>query len=271
MSHEALLLADDMGVGKTIQTIAALRLLTLQRQIESALIIVRAGGQGLNLQEASYVFHFDRWWNPAIGQQAEDRSHRFGQVFPAHVYIYTWEDTVEERIERVLQQKQAFFEELIDDVSIDPQSKLTTEELFALFGLTPPAQAKSARRGAEPLVNHAELSGVEFERYVQRLLERKGWRVETTPLTRDRGIDLIARRKDEVGVEMALYTQCKHHASPVGVEIARALNGALPQHLSGARGVLVCPSGFTASAIAFAKECDLALWDRHRLFTLAGE
>jgi hypothetical protein len=35
--------------------------------------------------------------------------------------------------------------------------------------------------------------------------------------------------------------------------------------------VLVCPSGFTASAIAFAKECDLALWDRHHLFMLAGE
>jgi HJR/Mrr/RecB family endonuclease len=225
----------------------------------------------LNLQEASYVFHFDRWWNPAIGQQAEDRSHRFGQVFPAHVYIYTCEDTVEERIERVLQQKQALFEELIDDVSIDLQSKLTTEELFALFGLTPPTQAKSARRSLDPLVNYAELSGVEFERYVQRLLERKGWRVETTPLTRDRGIDLIARRKDEVGVELTLYIQCKNHASPVGVEIARALNGALPKHLSGARGVLVCPSGFTAAAIAFAKECDLTLWDRHHLFTLAEE
>jgi HJR/Mrr/RecB family endonuclease len=243
-----------------------------QNPAHKALVLsLRAGGQGLNLQEASYVFHFDRWWNPAIGQQAEDRSHRFGQVFPAHVYIYTCEDTVEERIERVLQQKQALFEELIDDVSIDLQSKLTTEELFALFGLTPPTQAKSARRSLDPLVNYAELSGVEFERYVQRLLERKGWRVETTPLTRDRGIDLIARRKDEVGVELTLYIQCKNHASPVGVEIARALNGALPKHLSGARGVLVCPSGFTAAAIAFAKECDLTLWDRHHLFTLAEE
>jgi HJR/Mrr/RecB family endonuclease len=243
-----------------------------QHPAHKALVLsLRAGGQGLNLQEASYVFHFDRWWNPAIGHQAEDRSHRFGQTLPSHVYIYTCEDTVEERIERVLQQKQSLFEELVDDVSIDLQSKLTTEELFGLFGLTPPAQAKSTRRSLEPLVNYAELSGVEFERYVQRLLERKGWRVETTPLTRDRGIDLIARRKDEVGVEMLLYIQCKNHASPVGVEIARALNGALPKHLPGARGVLVCPSGFTASAIAFAKECDLALWDRHHLFTLASD
>lgn len=232
---------------------------------------LRAGGQGLNLQEASYVFHFDRWWNPAIGHQAEDRSHRFGQIFPANVYTYICEDTVEERIERVLQQKQSLFDELVEDVSIDLQSQLTAEELFGVFGLTPPAQAKSARRGVEAPVNYAELSGVEFERYVKRLLERKGWRVETTPLTRDRGIDLIARRTDDVGVEMTLYVQCKNHASPVGVEVVRELNGALPKQLSGAHGVLVCPSGFTAAALAFAKERGLALWDRHHLFTLSQE
>jgi SNF2 family DNA or RNA helicase len=232
---------------------------------------LRAGGQGLNLQEASYVFHFDRWWNPAIGHQAEDRSHRFGQVFPANVYIYTCENTIEERIERILQRKQSLFNELVDDVSIDLPSQLTAEELFGLFGLTPPAPAKSRHRSGEPPANYTEMSGVEFETYVQRLLERKGWRVETTPLTRDRGIDLIARREDEVGVEMILYVQCKNHAAPVGVEVVRELNGALPRQLSGAHGVLVCPSGFTAAAIAFAKERGLALWDRHHLFTLASE
>jgi restriction system protein len=119
-------------------------------------------------------------------------------------------------------------------------------------------------------VNYAEMNGVEFERYVKKLLERKGWQVETTPVTRDRGIDLIAHRTDEVGVGMTLYIQCKNHATPVGVEIVRALNGALPKELSGGRGLLVCPSGFTAAATAFAKERDLALWDRPHLFTLAG-
>ena len=104
---------------------------------------------------------------------------------------------------------------------------------------------------------------------MQRLLERKGWKVETTPITRDRGIDLIARRDDEVGGEVVLYLQCKNHASPVGVEVVRELNGALPKQLSGARGVLVCPSGFTASAMTFAQERELALWDRHHLFALA--
>jgi len=129
----------------------------------------------------------------------------------------------------------------------------------------------SVRRSSEPPAKYTEMSGVEFETYVQRLLERKGWKVETTPITRDRGIDLIARRVDEIGVETSLYIQCKNHASPVGVEVARALNGALPQQLSGIRGVLVCPSGFTASAVAFAKERDLVFWDRHQLFALAHE
>lgn len=265
---QPLLYTGDLSSGQKDITIMAFK-----KNLEHKVLVLslRAGGQGLNLQEASYVFHFDRWWNPAIGHQAEDRSHRFGQVFPAHVYTYICEDTIEERIERVLQQKQSLFDELVDDVSIDLQSQLSAEELFGVFGLPPPAQAKSARRGVEAAVNYTEMSGVEFERYVKRLMERKGWRVETTPLTRDRGIDLVARRLDDVGVEMTLYVQCKNHASPVGVEVVRALNGALPKQLSGARGVLVCPSGFTAAALAFAKERDLALWDRHHLFALSHE
>jgi SNF2 family DNA or RNA helicase len=267
-SFQPLLYIGDLS---SAQKDAVLRAFKANSAHKVLILSLRAGGQGLNLQEASYVFHFDRWWNPAIGHQAEDRSHRFGQVFPANVYIYTCENTIEERIERVLQHKQSLFDELVDDVSIDLPSQLTAEELFGLFGLTPPVQAKAARRSGEPPANYADMSGVEFEVYVQRLLERKGWHVETTPLTRDRGIDLIARRDDEVGVEMTLYVQCKNHSSPVSVEVVRELNGALPKHSSGARGVLVCPSGFTAAALAFAKERGLALWDRHHLFTLASE
>jgi SNF2 family DNA or RNA helicase len=98
-------------------------------------VSLRAGGQGLNLQEASYVFHFDRWWNPAVEHQAEDRSHRLGQTMPVHVYTYTCEGTIEERIERILQEKQALFNLLVDDVSIDLRSAFSAEELFGLFGL----------------------------------------------------------------------------------------------------------------------------------------
>lgn len=106
------------------------------------ILSLRAGGQGLNLQDASYVFHFDRWWNPAVEHQAEDRTHRLGQVFPVNVYKYIIEDTIEERIEKILIEKQLLFDELVDSVSIDLKFKLTSEELFGLFGLTPPKRLK---------------------------------------------------------------------------------------------------------------------------------
>ena len=110
------------------------------------ILSLRAGGQGLNLQEASYVFHFDRWWNPAVEHQAEDRSHRLGQQYPVTVYKYLCENTIEERIDTILRQKQALFDEHVDDVSIDLARGLTSEELFGLIGLpAPPAAARSGR------------------------------------------------------------------------------------------------------------------------------
>ncbi len=111
---------------------------------------LRAGGQGLNLQDASYVFHFDRWWNPAVERQAEDRSHRIGQSLPVHVYKYTCEDTIEERIDQILQEKQKLFDDVVDDVSIDLGTRLSAEELFGLFGLAPPRYSeKSSSESAE--------------------------------------------------------------------------------------------------------------------------
>ncbi|MGH2356196.1 MAG: helicase-related protein, partial [Chloroflexota bacterium] len=103
------------------------------------ILSLRAGGHGLNLQDASYVFHFDRWWNPAVERQAEDRSHRLGQSVPVNVYTYTCEGTVEERIDEVLRSKQLLFDESVDDITLDLRAALTTDELFGLFGLAPPA------------------------------------------------------------------------------------------------------------------------------------
>ena len=93
------------------------------------------GGVGLNLQEASYVFHLDRWWNPAVERQAEDRVHRIGQAAKVHVVKYTSVDTIEQRIETILEEKQGLFDELIDDVTLDLAARLSREELLGLFGL----------------------------------------------------------------------------------------------------------------------------------------
>ena len=98
---------------------------------------LRAGGVGLNLQEASYVFHLDRWWNPAVERQAEDRSHRMGQSAHVNVIKYSCEGTIEERIDEVLERKQELFDQLVDDVSLDLATRMSREELLGLFGLTP--------------------------------------------------------------------------------------------------------------------------------------
>ena len=106
------------------------------RDEHKALILsLRAGGLGLNLQEASYVFHLDRWWNPAVESQAEDRSHRIGQKVKVNVIKYSCSGTIEERIDEILERKQELFDELIDDVSLDLSARMSDEELFGLFGL----------------------------------------------------------------------------------------------------------------------------------------
>ena len=109
---------------------------------KALVLSLRAGGQGLNLQDASYVFHFDRWWNPAVEHQAEDRSHRLGQEVPVHVYIYNCANTIEERIDRIVRDKQALFDQVVDEVSIDLRNYLKAEELFGLFGLSAPKTVK---------------------------------------------------------------------------------------------------------------------------------
>ena len=98
-------------------------------------ISLRAGGLGLNLQEASYVFHLDRWWNPAVERQAEDRTHRIGQTVKVNVIKYSCTGTIEERIDRILERKQGLFDQLVDDVSLNLSTQMSREELFGLFGL----------------------------------------------------------------------------------------------------------------------------------------
>ncbi len=78
---------------------------------------LRAGGLGLNLTAASVVFHFDRWWNPAVETQAEDRAHRIGQTRPVQVFAYLTPDSIEQRIGEILIEKRALFADIIDGVA----------------------------------------------------------------------------------------------------------------------------------------------------------
>ena len=76
------------------------------------LMTLKTGGVGLNLVKASYVFHLEPWWNPAVENQATDRAHRMGQRRPVQVYRYLMRESVEEKIEILKHRKSAKFEAL---------------------------------------------------------------------------------------------------------------------------------------------------------------
>jgi SNF2 family DNA or RNA helicase len=102
------------------------------------------GSVGLNLQFANYVFLFDRWWNPAVEDQAINRTHRIGQQSPVFVTRFITEDTIEGRIAEVLERKRQLFSELIEQNEPPPSLGLSEEDIFRLFDI----QARPRRTAA---------------------------------------------------------------------------------------------------------------------------
>ena len=76
------------------------------------ILSLKAGGVGLNLTAANHVFHYDRWWNPAVENQATDRAFRIGQQKTVHVHKFVCTGTLEERIDQMIEQKM----ELADNI-----------------------------------------------------------------------------------------------------------------------------------------------------------
>ena len=99
------------------------------------LISYGAGGVGLNLQFANYVFLFDRWWNPAVEDQAINRAHRIGVADPVIVTRMLTLGTIEERIERILEEKRELFDTIFSAAEGPARLGLSQEELFGLFDL----------------------------------------------------------------------------------------------------------------------------------------
>jgi SNF2 family DNA or RNA helicase len=103
-----------------------------------------AGAVGLNLQFANYVFLFDRWWNPAVEDQAINRAHRIGSTAPTTVTRFLVRDTIEERIDHVLQEKRELFDTIFSNAEGPGKLALTHDELFGLFSLPGRGTAKRA-------------------------------------------------------------------------------------------------------------------------------
>jgi SNF2 family DNA or RNA helicase len=93
------------------------------------------GSVGLNLQFANYVFLFDRWWNPAVEDQAINRAHRLGQRHPVTVTRFLSGNTIEQRIAAILETKRQVFNDLIAQADKPESRGLTEAEIFGLFDI----------------------------------------------------------------------------------------------------------------------------------------
>jgi hypothetical protein len=261
---------------------------------KTLLLSVKAGGVGLTLTAARHVFHFDHWWNPAVARQAEGRAHRIGQKHPVIVHDIYAKDTIEKRIYDLLQEKQALFDTVVDDLSADfVNNALTDEDLFALFDLKPPTPNRSSagansvivttaysdalarpgeiRPAASAMSSYGEtsklddLSPVQFEHLIADLYTRLGYLTETTPQSRDGGVDVLARRLTPTGVDQ-LIIQCKHYPNgTVGDATIRELVGTWQEHREATHAILVTSGRFSQNATQLANRQRIRLVDRIQL------
>jgi superfamily II DNA or RNA helicase/HJR/Mrr/RecB family endonuclease len=227
------------------------------------LATIKSGGVGLTLTEASYVVHFDHWWNPALKWQAEDRVHRSGQeASKINIYEFWMNDTIDQRIWDILEQKRVLFEEIVDSLSAETIDRsISDEEWLSVLGVdvegahreTPEQAREPVQRldTAEILRKLQEMDPFEFEGLVGELFKYLGFPyTKVTGRSRDGGIDVIASRNTSDGPER-VAVQCKRYRNDVGVEIARELAGVVSSDPAFSRGILVTTGRLTRACRRF--------------------
>lgn len=104
-------------------------------QIPFFVLSLKAGGAGLNLTAASHVVHFDRWWNPAVENQATDRAYRIGQHRNVLVHKFICRGTIEQRIDELIQSKQALVADVVEGDQEINLTEMSDQELLDLVKL----------------------------------------------------------------------------------------------------------------------------------------
>jgi len=97
---------------------------------------IKAGGVGLNLTSANHVIHFDRWWNPAVENQATDRAFRIGQHKNVIVHKFITRGTIEEKIDLMIEEKTKLSKDILPDVQENWITEMDNKQLMNLFRLT---------------------------------------------------------------------------------------------------------------------------------------
>jgi len=224
---------------------------------------VRSGGEGLNLTEASYVVHFDHWWNPAVMWQAEDRVHRRGQTKGVNIYSYWMKDTIDDRIRQKLREKGILFEKIVDGLAEEGVDELfTVNDWLEIFGV------KNVEVAKKPVIDIKiwqsmslseireklyEVTPTDFEELVRELMHYLGYpNVKTTKKSHDGGIDVLSTRNTTDGIER-VAAQCKRYRGNVAVHTARDFFGAISNDKSIKQGFLMTTGEFTAECLQFCQ------------------
>jgi HJR/Mrr/RecB family endonuclease len=225
---------------------------------------VKAGGVGLTLTEASYVVHFDHWWNPAVMWQAEARVHRPGQEAKGvNIYSYWMSDTIEERIHNTLEQKGLLFADIVDGLAESQIDELiSVDEWLDMLGVKVKTQARLETRRQDfrhlslEVIREKlyEISPSAFENLSKELLRSLGFpTVNVTGQSHDGGIDVIAVRHTADGTYRAV-AQCKRYRGTVGVEIAREFMGVMAADKGIQKGFLITTGDFSLECLRFCEK-----------------
>jgi superfamily II DNA or RNA helicase len=231
-----------------------------RKDVQILLASLRSGGEGLNLEEASYVIHFDHWWNPAVMWQAEDRAHRRGQKNSVNIYSYWMQDTIDERIRNILARKGLLIENVVDGLAEkDIEEMFSIDELLEVIGVKKPPPEKPKydpkdwRNLDIPQIHQKlyEISPYEFEELISQLMHYLGFpHVRVTKRSGDGGVDVLSSRNTGKGVER-IAAQCKRYKGNLSVKIAREFFGAIQDDPTIVKGYLITTSDFTNECRAF--------------------
>jgi superfamily II DNA or RNA helicase len=233
-------------------------------EVSILLASVKAGGVGLNLTEASYVIHFDHWWNPATMWQAEDRVHRRGQkADKVNVYSYWMAGTIEEKIHNILEEKGLLFADVIDGLAESQIDELiSTNEWLEMLGVkvknkvTLPTTSKNhAHLSLEEIRQQLlDISPSQFEHVVKELVRCLGYpNPKVTGRTGDGGIDILASRNINDGV-IRIAAQCNRYRGTVSASTARDFRGAITTDNTIKKGFLVTTSDFSNECKSFCEQ-----------------
>jgi len=131
--HEGLVLHGETAIKKRKEIVEKFQ---GNKYVPFMVLSIKAGGVGLNLTKANHVIHFDRWWNPAVENQATDRAFRIGQQKNVIVHKFITKGTIEEKIDLMIEEKMKLSNDIISDIQEKFITQMSNKEIINLFKLS---------------------------------------------------------------------------------------------------------------------------------------